>query len=1028
MVQNNWVGIDADGTGGIDPRDLVVANDGTVFLASYGRGVFKSTDKAASWQPASTGLSTTKIEVLAVSPNYATDGMAWAWGEGKLHITSNRGGIWSVMSDALDTGVQTLAVSPNYVADKLLLAAVAEQGIFRSTDAGASWVKVYDAWEADSIAFSPKFASDRLVLVGLRSEGVLRSSDAGLTWSDSSAGLTEVPAADLAFAADGQTVLLVSERCGNNEGVYRSQDAGLHWTPSGSGLEDCGPEWQIALSPIFAADGVALVAEDQPYYSTDGGHTWLHASGAFGSRGLALAFSPNFAADHTAYLANFAGVHKTADGGAHWSWAGANLADRGNGNAGIDVCCGAGATQVLNNVVGANAGQGIAVSGEEATGTLVAGNLVGLGPDGATRAANGGTNIRIETPYVTIRGNTSAAGSHGGLRSSQSAHHLTIEGNRFGTDRAGTVAIGNSYDGVTLESSYDIVRGNLASGNLGAGIWASENWTGTHNSLFVGNLLGVDATGTAAIPNLDAGLAINGSYHVVGGPAPGDRNILSGNHGPGLLLFNGAHHNTVIGNYCGTDISGVNALPNSRSGIVILGGAHDNKIGGPNVGQANLLAYNGGDGIWLAQANTVRNTISRNSIHSNQWPGIDLVEGGNTELPPPVITLQDVAGGSAGGTACGGCVVELFSDNSGEGRLYEASAVAGSDGRWSVAKGAPFAGPELTATATDSAGNTSEFGKDWPAAPPPAPFIASPVCGVTNQPQPLFSGMAQLGSTITLAAGSTPLGQSTTKQDNHWSLTSAVSLADAAYQVRAQAATVFGRSPDATLTLTVNSQLCYDPVGVTFSQQGATQHPRNAGGCAVPGTPSTVTLWPNQPVTVSVPLAASAGGAFVEVNSVRYVLADSDMDGIYTAVFLPPSRGSLVIVLGVGCGAQQQTMQIGSTIDPDGYVYDVEKSRATGVLAPVSGAVVTLYVHDAVRNKWVRWDAALYGQVNPQGTGADGYYAFFTPPGQFKVVVDAKALGFRDYESSVLTVVNAPIRYNVGLLTHEMLHLPYVRR
>lgn len=79
-------------------------------------------------------------------------------------------------------------------------------------------------------------------------------------------------------------------------------------------------------------------------------------------------------------------------------------------------------------------------------------------------------------------------------------------------------------------------------------------------------------------------------------------------------------------------------------------------------------------------------------------------------------------------------------------------------------------------------------------------------------------------------------------------------------------------------------------------------------------------------------------------------------------------------------------------------------------------------------NKWVRWDAPLYGQANPQITGANGYYAFFTPPGQYKVVVDGQALGFRDYESPVLTVVYEPIRYNVGLLTYEMLHLPYIRR
>jgi hypothetical protein len=288
--------------------------------------------------------------------------------------------------------------------------------------------------------------------------------------------------------------------------------------------------------------------------------------------------------------------------------------------------------------------------------------------------------------------------------------------------------------------------------------------------------------------------------------------------------------------------------------------------------------------------------------------------------------------------------------------------------------------------------------------------------------------MAQLGSTVTLEAGPTQLGQTTTDDENRWSLTPVIPLADATYQIKARATTAFGSSPDATLALAVNSGLCYDPVNITFTQQGLTQHPRNANGCAIPGDPMTVALWPSRPVTVSVPLAASAGAAFVEINSVRHDLEDPDTDGVFTAVFLTPDSGSLVILLAVGCGAGRQTVQIGSTIDPDGYVFDVEKSQDTGTLAPVSGAVVTLYMQDTARNKWVVWDATLYGQSNPQVTGRDGYFAFFTPPGQFKLVADAQASGFLDYESPVLTVVDEPIRYNVGLLKHWMLYLPSIRR
>src|SRR5207249_5138053 len=63
--------------------------------------------------------------------------------------------------------------------------------------------------------------------------------------------------------------------------------------------------------------------------------------------------------------------------------------------------------------------------------------------------------------------------------------------------------------------------------------------------------------------------------------------------------------------------------------------------------------------------------------------------------------------GPATGTACSGCIVDVFSDNEDEGRVYHGSATADASGNWNFA-GATV-GPNVTATATDAANNTSEF-------------------------------------------------------------------------------------------------------------------------------------------------------------------------------------------------------------------------------------------------------------------------------------------------------------------------------
>ncbi|HTY22759.1 MAG TPA: hypothetical protein VMC85_06495, partial [Desulfomonilaceae bacterium] len=61
------------------------------------------------------------------------------------------------------------------------------------------------------------------------------------------------------------------------------------------------------------------------------------------------------------------------------------------------------------------------------------------------------------------------------------------------------------------------------------------------------------------------------------------------------------------------------------------------------------------------------------------------------------------------GLACANCTVEIFSDSGDEGGIYEGRTKSGEDGAFTFAKGASLAGPNLTATATQTDGSTSEF-------------------------------------------------------------------------------------------------------------------------------------------------------------------------------------------------------------------------------------------------------------------------------------------------------------------------------
>jgi len=244
--------------------------------------------------------------------------------------------------------------------------------------------------------------------------------------------------------------------------------------------------------------------------------------------------------------------------------------------------------------------------------------------------------------------------------------------------------------------SVPLGQGNLLSGNgsFGVGIWDAD----TSFNTIIGNYIGTDLSGTAAWGIRRDGVHINGaSYNQV------IDNLIGGNGQSGVYICCMGEGNTIRDNYIGTDISGLNPLGNLQSGVCVDQGARDNAIG-PD----NIIAYNE-DGVAILGPNSLGNTITQNSIHDNGHQGINLWEGGNTELAAPVILDFDLAAGTVTGAASANSTIEIFSDSNDEGEVYEGRTTAKSTSVFTFNKGASFTGPHLTATATDADGNTSEF-------------------------------------------------------------------------------------------------------------------------------------------------------------------------------------------------------------------------------------------------------------------------------------------------------------------------------
>ena len=373
------------------------------------------------------------------------------------------------------------------------------------------------------------------------------------------------------------------------------------------------------------------------------------------------------------------------------------------------------------NVISANP-TGVLISGPAATRNLVRGNFIGTdstGTIGLRQVQNDGVFLS-GAPGNTIGGTAPGAGNviSGNWSSAievfgAGASGNVVQGNLLGTDVTGTEAeypLGNSYHGVevrggpgTLVGGTEPGAGNVIAGHGSAGIFITEQTAS--GTLVQGNLIGTDITGTRDFGNYGGILVSGAPSTLIGGTTPEARNVISGNDWNGIIIAGAASSGSrVEGNYIGTDISGTAALGNLQDGVRI-NAASNVVIGGPDAGAANVIANNTSDGVEVYSAGGVAtgNAIRRNSIHSNGAKGIENSSGGNEELTPPVLT----AAGPVAGTACAGCTVDVFSDSANEGRTYEGSAVTDGSGAWTFP--GQVSGPNLTATATNSAGSTSEF-------------------------------------------------------------------------------------------------------------------------------------------------------------------------------------------------------------------------------------------------------------------------------------------------------------------------------
>jgi len=179
-------------------------------------GLAVSQDGGATWQDISAGpLLGQGIVDLAVDP---LDPLTvYAAAEDGLYRTDDAGLNW-LRLDGLPEGMaRMVAVSP--IDSATLLTSFHELGFYISHDSGATWDQVTAGLEANGSHHKAVFdpTNPQLIYTSDAFSGVYRSADGGLTWEQINRGLDMRAATGLGISSDGQHLYVGT----NGAGVYR---------------------------------------------------------------------------------------------------------------------------------------------------------------------------------------------------------------------------------------------------------------------------------------------------------------------------------------------------------------------------------------------------------------------------------------------------------------------------------------------------------------------------------------------------------------------------------------------------------------------------------------------------------------------------------------------------------------------------------------------------------------------------------------------------------------------------------------
>ncbi|MBE0643364.1 MAG: T9SS type A sorting domain-containing protein [Bacteroidetes bacterium] len=278
-------------------EDILALSDGTVLATAWGGGLFRSTNNGQLWTEVTPGPA--ELRIYCLRKTAADHVFAGSFGAGVFRST-DKGLTWTALS--LGGYVYDMAQTP----DGMLHALRSDVGLFHSSDNGDTWYKSDDGLPYfRGYGFASRSAGELFFGCSIP-QGMYRSTDAGATWAVYSDGFSNAITQGMFRVANGDLLAMT-----NGDGVYCLPKDSSVWSAWNEGMQGT---WirAVAVAPdgSIAAGGYGGVS-----ISRDEGASWTNAgSGVKSSLVYDLLWI-----NQTLLAAGYpGGVCRSTDFGVHW--------------------------------------------------------------------------------------------------------------------------------------------------------------------------------------------------------------------------------------------------------------------------------------------------------------------------------------------------------------------------------------------------------------------------------------------------------------------------------------------------------------------------------------------------------------------------------------------------------------------------------------------------------------------------------------------------------------------------------------